>query len=199
VLAGALDHIYPPTNADLYHRIRASGTILSEFPFGKTVDRQCFAIRNRIITGMAAATIVVESPEDGGSMLSAGFALRQGRPLFAIPGRLNDPCSGGCHRLIREGAHLFTCIDDVLAVLDNGTAVRRSSTKISQCAPVEQLSFLDSEQEMWQALTSRSGGATAEELANAVGMDSVECAHFLQDLYIRGIVRRELSGAFVPR
>lgn len=118
VLGNGIDIIYPPENLDLFRRIEAEGAVLSEFPFGRRADRQSFAMRNRIVAGMCAGVIVVESDKSGGSMITAKFAGEQGRQVFAVPGRIDQPSSAGCHQLIRDGATLVTCVDDVLAELN---------------------------------------------------------------------------------
>ncbi|MDR2030050.1 MAG: DNA-processing protein DprA [Puniceicoccales bacterium] len=196
VLAGALDSIYPPENAETYHRIRRDGTLASEFSFGQRVQRQNFAIRNRIITGLSAATVVVESPCNGGSMLSARFARDQKRPLFAVPGRLSDPRSAGCLKLIREGAHLFTGVEDLFQILDHSPRPAQLQLDLSQklqpCPTLEGI-----ELRIWKAL-ARQGRATAEELAAELDMAVLECAQLLQTMRIGGAVTREPSGEFVP-
>ncbi len=116
VLGNGIDIIYPPENLKLYQRIEESGgAILTEFPFGRRADKQSFAMRNRIVAGMSRAVIVVESDVSGGSMITAKFAGEQGRLVFAVPGRIDQPTSAGCHQLIRDGATLLTSVDDVLS------------------------------------------------------------------------------------
>ncbi len=115
VLGTGLDIIYPPENIDLYRQVEAAGAVVSEFPFGRRADRQSFAMRNRIVAGMCAGVVVVESDKAGGSMITARFAGEQGRQLFAVPGRIDQPTSAGCHQLIQDGAKLTTCVDDILA------------------------------------------------------------------------------------
>ena len=117
VLGTGPDIVYPPENLELYRRIAESGAILSEFPFGRRADRQSFAMRNRIVAGMSEAVIVVESDVNGGAMITARFAGEQGRLLFAVPGRIDQNTSAGCHQLIRDGATLLTGVDDVLSEL----------------------------------------------------------------------------------
>ncbi|MCC5023952.1 MAG: DNA-processing protein DprA [Candidatus Synoicihabitans palmerolidicus] len=115
VLGTGMDIIYPPENLGLYRKTAANGAVVSEFPFGRRADRQSFAMRNRIVAGMSAGVIVIESDVAGGSMITARFAGEQGRQLFAVPGRIDQPTSAGCHQLIRDGAMLVTCVDDILA------------------------------------------------------------------------------------
>src|SRR5688572_32910563 len=118
VLGTGIDIIYPPENLELYRRIEAAGAILSEFPFSRRADRQSFAMRNRIVAGMSQAVVVVESDVSGGAMITARFAGEQGRQLFAVPGRIDQPTSAGCHQLIRDGATLLTSVDDILSELN---------------------------------------------------------------------------------
>ena len=109
-----LDIVYPPENLDLFNRIMEAGAIVSEFPFGRRADRQTFPMRNRIISGLCRAVIVIESDVKGGSMITAGFAGEQGRQVFAVPGRIDQASARGCHQLIRDGATLLTSVDDIL-------------------------------------------------------------------------------------
>ncbi len=117
VFGCGLDIIYPPENIDLYKEIAAKGAVASEFPFGRRADRQTFPMRNRVVAGMCEAVIVVESDVAGGSMITARFAGEQGRTVMAVPGRIDQASSAGCHQLIRDGAIMVTSVDDVLEEL----------------------------------------------------------------------------------
>ena len=115
VLGCGIDIIYPPENLELFSRIIASdGAVVSEFPFGKKADRRSFPQRNRIIAGMCAGVLVVESDVAGGSIITANFAAECGRTVFALPGRVEQAGSRGCHKLIREGATLAASAADIL-------------------------------------------------------------------------------------
>ncbi|MFP4493717.1 MAG: DNA-processing protein DprA [Puniceicoccaceae bacterium] len=117
VLGNGADIVYPPENLDLFQRIRAEGTILSEFPFGFRANRQTFPMRNRIVAGMCRAILVVETDISGGSLITARFAGEQGRGVFAVPGRIDQATSAGCHQLIRDGATLVTSPEEILEEL----------------------------------------------------------------------------------
>jgi len=117
VLGNGLDIVYPPDNKALYQQIREKGALISEFAFGQPASRQTFPLRNRIIAGMSMATIVVESDIHAGSMITARLAGEYGRHLFAVPGRIDQVSSRGCHALIRDGATLLTCVEDCLEAL----------------------------------------------------------------------------------
>ncbi|GHC00236.1 DNA-processing protein DprA [Cerasicoccus arenae] len=120
VLGCGVDIVYPPENIELYKAIAERGVLISELPFGTRASKTTFPMRNRLIAGMAAATIVVESDTSGGSMITARFTMEQNRPLFAVPGRIDQPSSAGCHQLIRDGAILLTSIDDLISELAYG-------------------------------------------------------------------------------
>jgi len=113
-LGSGLDIVYPPENINLYQRIIEKGAVISEFPFGRKADRRTFPMRNRLVSGVAQAVVVVESAASGGSLITAQFAADQGRTVFAVPGRIDQPSSAGCHKLIREGATLIRSAVDVI-------------------------------------------------------------------------------------
>lgn len=117
VFGCGLDIIYPPENLDLYKAIVRQGAVASEFPFGRRADRQTFPMRNRVVAGMCQGVIVIESDAAGGSMITARFAGEQGRTLMAVPGRIDQASSVGCHQLIRDGAIMVTSVDDILEEL----------------------------------------------------------------------------------
>ena len=117
VVAGGVDNIYPPENAKLYDDIRAQGCIVSEMPLGQTPQARHFPRRNRLISGLARGVVVVEASEGSGSLITARFALEQGREIFAVPGSPLDPRAKGTNRLLRDGATLTENAEDVLAGL----------------------------------------------------------------------------------
>ncbi len=117
ILGSGVDIIYPPEHKALYHTLLEKGAVISEFPLSRPADRQTFPLRNRIIAGLCHATIVVESDLHGGSMITARLAGEYGRLIFAVPGRIDQVSSRGCHLLIREGATLLRSVDDLLEEL----------------------------------------------------------------------------------
>lgn len=117
VVAGGIDIIYPPENAGLYQRIKEQGVIVAEMPFGQTPQARHFPRRNRIISGLSRGVVVVEAAEGSGSLITANYALEQGREVFAVPGSPLDPRAKGTNRLIRDGATLTETAEDVVSGL----------------------------------------------------------------------------------
>ncbi len=114
VLGCGIDIIYPPENRKLFDQVAAQGAILSEFPLGTPPDSDHFPIRNRVISGISLGVVVVEATLRSGSLITARFALEQGREVFAVPGNADSARSAGTNRLIREGAKLVTRAEDIL-------------------------------------------------------------------------------------
>nr|WP_325237055.1 DNA-processing protein DprA [uncultured Oscillibacter sp.] len=106
VTGGGLDVVYPPENGDLYADVAATGVLLSEYPPGSPPDKAHFPVRNRIMSGLSVAALVVEAPGHSGALITARLALEQGREVYAVPGPIDAPDSVGCNRLIRDGAGL---------------------------------------------------------------------------------------------
>lgn len=120
VMGCGIDRCYPASGIDLYMKIQERGAILSEYPPGFPSVRGCFPMRNRIICGMCQAVVVVEARIRSGSLITADMALEQGKDVFAVPGRLGDALSEGCHHLLQEGATILTSVTDILDNIDIG-------------------------------------------------------------------------------
>lgn len=114
VLGNGLGVVYPAANRRLYDRMAASGLLLTEFPPGERPNAGSFPRRNRIISGLAAVTVIVEAAATSGALITAGTALDQGREVLAVPGPITSPTSVGVNRLIRDGAAPYLEADDLL-------------------------------------------------------------------------------------
>jgi len=121
-IAGGIDQIYPPQHDQLYDLLTQRGCIVSESPLGYVAQARDFPKRNRVISGLSLATIVVEAAERSGSLITARFALEQGREVLAVPGSPLDPRARGANRLIKQGAALIESAEDVLAAMDGISA-----------------------------------------------------------------------------
>ena len=117
VIGTGIDRIYPQRNAALARRIAQEGCIVSEYALGTGPIANNFPRRNRIISGLCAGVLVVEVAAQSGSLITAHVAIEQGRDVFAIPGSIHAPLAKGCHALIRAGAKLVDCADDILGEL----------------------------------------------------------------------------------
>ena len=116
-LGCGIDVVYPPEHLSLYQKICESGAVLSEFPIGRKADRRTFPMRNRLVSGISSGVLVIESGTSGGSLITARFAAEQGRSVYAVPGRIDLPCSNGCNQLIRDGATLVTNAGEIIEEL----------------------------------------------------------------------------------
>ena len=112
-----LDQVYPASSRGVARRISSQGAMISELPLGSPPRRQHFPSRNRIISGLSLAVLVIEAGLNSGTLITARKAAEQGRDVFALPGSLNNPMAKGCHRLIREGARLVETTADIMQEL----------------------------------------------------------------------------------
>ena len=117
VVAGGADVVYPPENRGLYDALARDGAIVAELPLGTEPQARHFPRRNRIISGMSLGVVVVEAAAKSGSLITARFALEQGREVFAVPGSPLDPRSRGCNDLLRSGATLTETATDIITQL----------------------------------------------------------------------------------
>ena len=198
VLGTGIDIIYPPENLDLYRRIAETGAILSEFPFGRRADRQSFAMRNRIVSGICEAVVVVESDVDGGAMITARFAGEHGKLIFAVPGRIDQPSSRGCHQLIRDGATLLTSVDDILSELNYLDGLRPAPVP-GQAAEDTMVGGLgEAEQRVFECF--RGGSIlNIDALVGLTQMPAHELGATLMLLELKRLVVKRVDGAFEAR
>jgi DNA processing protein len=122
VLGCGVDRCYPKEHNYLYDRIPAKGGVLSEYPVGTAPLPRLFPARNRIISGLADCVVVVEAREKSGSLITADFAMEQGKDVYAVPGRVTDNLSRGCNALIRQGAGILWDMEDFVRELSGSSA-----------------------------------------------------------------------------
>jgi len=209
VLGCGVDIVYPPENIDLYKRIAEVGVLISELPFGTRASKTTFPMRNRLIAGMASATIIVESDSSGGSMITARFAMEQNRPLFAVPGRIDQPSSAGCHQLIRDGAVLLTSIDDLIQELAYGGG-RQTELQLDAYEERQTYSMSDDQREAKlkglsederTVLTPLLDGETLtrDSLAEKTGLPVATVSATLLMLELKRRVGKRADGAYESR
>jgi DNA processing protein len=118
VLGCGVDIVYPPENRRLFERMLAQGGLISDYPPGTPPDAANFPPRNRIISGLGMAVVIIEAGESSGALITASFAAEQGREVFAVPGNITSPLSRGTNRLISDGAHPLLSPQNILETLE---------------------------------------------------------------------------------
>src|SRR6185295_17043882 len=130
VLAGGLSKIYPPEHADLAVEVAASGALVTESCMLMEPMATLFPARNRIISGLSRAVVIIEAAEKSGALITARLAIEQGREVFAVPGAVDSPASFGTHQLLRKGAKLVRHADDILEDLQSLPALVEDSSSV---------------------------------------------------------------------
>jgi DNA processing protein len=184
VLAGGLSKIYPPEHAELAAEVAATGALITESCMLMEPMATLFPARNRIISGLARAVVVIEAAEKSGALITARLAAEQGREVFAVPGPVDAAASAGSLQLLRKGATLVRSADDILEDLQEiPPLVEGKST--APIAPPANLGPL--EQKIWEALTERHN---VEELTESLAVPIAELTRNLMALELKKIVRR---------
>lgn len=185
VVGHGLDRIYPHAHRDSARKMMEQGGLLTEFPSGTNPDRENFPARNRVVAGMLDALIVVETATKGGAMITADIALSYARDVFAVPGRLNDPLSAGCLKLIEwlkaavyPGASSFA---RNLGWETDGVPVKVQARQLS-------LELSGNEQRLYELLPV-SGPLSIEDLYRATGLPPGVISSTLLELEFKGLVK----------
>lgn len=218
VLGCGVDIVYPAENAGLMHEIIQHGCVLSSFFMGVKPSKGHFPFRNRIISGLSLGTIVVEAPPGSGALITARFAVEQGREVFAVPGHIGDRNSQGPHSLLREGAKLVETVEDVLVELDLPPALRVKPDPAAAEPPVSSayLPGVDaapkrtappvpqppapalSEVERDVLASLSSNGSFVDEIALACRIPVSEALGTLTMLELKGLARQFSGKRFAP-
>ena len=181
VMGGGLDIMYPPEHNSLAGRVAASGCLISEYPPGTRPAKYTFPERNRIISGLSIAVVVVEAGERSGTMITVGTALDQGRDVFAVPGDIDRSSSRGSNRLLRDGAGIVLSPAELIAELGIST-------------PPESEQTLSSSDPILASLMKKE--CTPEQLSLALNEDSTTIQTRLLNLELQGLVVRRPGGIY---
>ena len=194
VMATGVDTIYPRRHYSLAERIVSEGgAVVSEFPLGTAPRAQFFPRRNRIISGLSMATLVVEASPNSGSLITAKQALNQGREVFAIPGSIHSPVSKGCHELIRQGAKLVEQVDHIFEELGpQMSSVETSSGQADQDAD----SLFSSLVQFEKQLISFTGfePTSVDQLVQRSSRSAEDVISTMLELELKGLVRSVPGG-----
>lgn len=195
VLGSGVLNIYPPEHDQLAAEVIARGALVSESHVRAAPVSGAFPQRNRLISGMSLGVIVVEAALQSGALITARHAMEQGREVFAVPGRIDNRMSRGCHRLIRDGAKLVETAEDVLEELGPlvAAATRNDGTVVHHPA---ELLLNEPEQQVLAAV--QSSPTSIDEVISASGLPTPQVLATLSVLEMRRLVRR-LSGNQVMR
>lgn len=188
VLGGGVNHIYPSQHDRLYAALAAEGLIVSESPFGHKATAKDFPRRNRLITGLALGTVVVEAAERSGSLISARTALEQNREVMAVPGSPLDPRASGTNRLIQQGAALVRSGADVLDII---SALGRTRFEMPPPSSFEDTPYTDTPPATQIIAVREALSPTPmqlDEIARAAAIGPARCAAILMELELMGEV-----------
>ena len=191
VLGGGIDDIYPREHHDLYERIVAEGCVVSESRPGQTAQAKDFPRRNRIISGLSRAVVVVEAELRSGSLITARLAAEQGREVLAVPGSPLDPRARGCNDLIRQGAAVCEGVDDVLRALE-GFGGFREPERTYQPLPMAEDDLNTLREEIYRLLSPTP--VPRDEIIRATGAPVAAVLAALTELEIAGRLEFGNSG-----
>lgn len=194
VMAGGIDVIYPPENEALHAAIAERGVVISEMTPGTVPRAELFPRRNRVISGISRAVIIVEAAMRSGSLITARYAGEQGRDVFAVPGSPLDPRCEGTNRLIRDGATILMSPKDVIEALASERPARQMSFFEPPAPMIEDRDLDDSERALLIELLSPSP-IDMDDLIRESGLDTGAVTALLLELSLAGKIVRLPNGA----
>ena len=190
VMGSGFKHIYPEENKELAEEICRSGAAISEFPLNEPPLKENFPRRNRIISGLSLGLLVAEAARNSGALITADFALEQGREVFALPGKIDSYNSCGTNALIKQGAKLVTEVEDILEEFN----LTRAFPEKEGATPKYSLEN-ENENRLYGLITS--SGILLDELIEKANMDIPEISAILLALQLRKLVRQLPGKQFV--
>jgi DNA processing protein len=194
VMGSGFGRIYPEENKELLEEISKSGAVISEFPIDTRPFKQNFPRRNRIISGLSKGVLVVEAAKNSGALITADFALEQGKEVFALPGKVDSGNSFGTNMLIKQGAKIVCTIEDILEELGLGIAVNERLPDES-IPDIEEVKGLTPRELLLYRLLSR-GPVFLDEIAEESGMDITEIFSLLLKLQMKKLIKQLPGNQF---
>lgn len=192
VLGCGVDVNYPPENRQLAEQICQTGCIVSEFPLGTQPLAEHFPRRNRIISGLSRGVLVVEAVEKSGSLITARYALDQGREVLAVPGSISSPACRGSNRLIKEGAQLVDCLSDILEAC-RISMVSNPLPLFDQPATRPRHDLAPREAAVYELIAQ--GPRHLDEITQALELTAGEVSAMVLGLELKGVVQ-QLPGSY---
>lgn len=194
VMGSGFNHIYPKENKELVEDIARNGAVISEFPIDMLPLKQNFPRRNRIISGLSLGLLVVEAAKNSGALITADFALEQGRDVFALPGKVDSSTSFGTNGLIKQGAKLVSCVEDIIEEFEIPIArFLRKETKTKN----ETKSKLDNEEDIALLNCISKDAIQLDELVEKTNLDISKVSDILLRLQLKKMIRQLPGKHFV--
>jgi len=194
VLGNGLNKDYPAQNAKLKRVIAKGGVVVSEFPMDLPPDRGNFPRRNRIISGLSKAVLVVEAASKSGSLITADFAADQGKDVFAVPGSIFSKMSAGTNELIKNGAHIVQRAQDIIDVLDPLACLKPQQVTSDESVP---LKLNQIEQKILTEVEKSSSGISVDVLSHNLNLVVTQVLGALLGLELKGAVKETPGKIFV--
>lgn len=189
VLGCGIDLCYPKSNADLLEKIKEDGLVLSEYEPGTPALAFQFPLRNRIISGLSQGVVIAEASLNSGSLITAGYALNQGRDVYAVPGNINSIYSIGANKLIQDGAIPVVVVDDVLTGL--GIKGKQDNAREKSTLGKDELCIMD--------LVEKCGEVSLDQLCRTSGKLASEVGALVTILEMKGRIQTSMGKIFIAK
>lgn len=207
VMGTGINRIYPKENQGLAKDIMHQGAVITEFDFNAPPKANHFPQRNRIIAGLSLGTLVVESAQKSGTLITARLTYDMNRPVMAIPGSIHNPMAKGCHWLIKQGAALVESVQDIVQELQPGMSmlseqIRQQMAKVSNFEPESipqqvEPDLSDSQQQLLAHIDHNP--VSFDDLVTATQLSSAEVSADLLILELNGIIEKQAGAKYLKR
>lgn len=197
VLAGGLSRIYPPEHVELAEQVAANGALIAESSMMMEPQRGMFHSRNRLISGLAVAVVIVEANDRSGALITAGHAAEQGRDLFCLPANVDSAYSAGSLRLLRNGAKLIRDVDDLLEDMKGlKSSILPVAREVGSSPPAPPPVLDPTQQRLWDCLTEPRH---QDEITRTLGLPAGEISKLLLTMEMKKVIRRAPGNMYERR